>query len=335
MMRFLILLLILTGCETKFEQNGKYFPGEYRPELNIGNTSQLFLSQSTLISGETTQVTVITKDIKDQLITTGGASISLSSQGEGSVNISPITDNQDGSYSATVTAIKSGSSTLNLIANKKTTTVSITLNITPGDVNLEKSEFFVSRTNFLVNEVAQVVFTPKDLNGNLVNNTSLSIYPTITEGTSFGSVGGFTYSQGSYLSTLTASQEGTPSKLNLSVRNIGITTSPYSFSVLSTKPDYTKSTLSISKNSLKLGQSIVINIYIKDVNGSLININNLPISLEIYDGTSGVSFSSVTKTGSFYSSTIKANQVGTVSKIRAKVDGEYIIGEITSFQVIP
>lgn len=334
-MKFLIILLILTGCETKFEQNGKYFPGEYRPELNIGNTSQLFISQSTLISGETTQVTVITKDIKDQFVTTGGAAISLSTQGEGSVNISPFTDNQDGSYLATVTAIKSGSTTLNLIANKKTTLVNISLNITPGNINLDKSEVFVSRTNFLVNEVAQVIFTPKDLNGNLVNNTSLSIYPTITEGTSFGSVGGFTYNQGNYISTLTASQEGTPSKLNLSVRNIGIVTSPYSISVLPTKPNYTKSTLSISKTSLKLGQTLSLSIYIKDVNGTLVNINNLPISLEIYNGTSVVSFSSVVKSGSFYTSTITAIQAGTFSKIRAKVDGEYIISEIASFQVVP
>jgi len=335
MMRFLILLLTLTGCETKFEQNGKYFPGEYRPELNIGNTSQLMISESTLISGETAQVMIITKDIKDQFVTTGGAEFYFSSQGEGSINISPITDNKDGSYSSTVTAIKAGNATLNLVANKKPTSVTISLNIIPGKIRLDKSDFFVSRTNFLVNEVAQVIFTPKDLNGNLINNSSLLIYPIITEGTSFGSVGGFLYSQGRYYSTLTALKEGTTSKLNLSVKNIGIVTSSYSISVQSTKPNYSKSTLSISKTFLKLGQTFSISIYIKNINGILVNINNLPISLEIYNGTSTVSFSSVVKSGSFYTSTIKGIHAGTVSKIRAKVDGEYIISEIQSFQVMP
>lgn len=339
MINFIIFIFIIfnLGCNnsTKVVRDFNYYPGEYRPELNIGNTT-IINSEDSVKSNYSMNIFIILKDTKDNFVKVGGTSIKLSQKsGSGSFKSGSIVDNSNGTYSLNIIGEKVGDVEICLLVNGKQLNVCKKINILVGDLSLSSSDIFISRTHFLIGDSANVSLTLKDSYGNIIDNNSLSLYPTII-GTSQGTLSNFVYQNKKYQAILTATQEGTESELNISILGLGIVKSKYIINVSSSVPNYTNSTLSSSKIKIKIGESVSVVLSLKDLSGNLINEENVPITFEAYDGTSVIEFGEVLKNGSSYVSTIKGINSGSVIKIKAKINGEFINqNKEISMQVVP
>jgi len=337
MKNLILLILILTSCKGELKTQGNYYPNEYIDWLNIGDQSILSNENSQFISGTTYSFLLTTYSTKGSKLTRGGASISINYQGSGSVELSEVIDNQDGTYLLKIVPILVGSGKIFVTANNKVLNTSFQVQILAGEIDPLKVEIWQSKINYLVGDTAQVILTPKDSNGNLVNDSSLNLRSVFTDGTAQASIGSFTYqSNGTYLSTLTAQSVGTSLKLNVSIQGFGVATSSYPINVLTTLPNYTNSFIQLSKSLIKIGQTTNGILYIRDVSGSYLTEHNLPIVIEIYNGSSQVSIGKVKENGSYYIFDISGVSAGSSLKVRAKIDGIYIstLNE-SSLQVVP
>lgn len=331
-------LIFVLGCNSSFNRDKFYYPGEFRPEFNIGSQST-FSMPSTLTASQEFNSSVITFDTKNNKINVGGAKIALSvEEGPDYISFNSTIDNKDGTYQITYIPKKTGTVKVCLFANNKKIDNCKFIEILPGDLDLNQSDLFISRTNFLIGETADVVLTLRDSNRNIIKNPSLSLYPSII-GTSQGYLSSFSYVNDKWTSIFTATQTGSQSELNVSLLNVGIIRSLFYINVLTTKPNYSNSTIKISSPKLKEEDITSGEIVIKDSTNTAIELGTidlLPISFETYNGTSLVEFLEIEKKDTLYSFKIKGIKSGSSIKIKAKIDGEPILeANFPTIQVIP
>lgn len=335
-MKFLIILIILAGCKGEIQVNGNYFPNEYVDFLNIGDLSTIQTSSS-VISGETYSVIVSTYSSRGEKINRGGAKISLIYEGLGSIEIIETIDNQDGTYLIKYKPIKAGSGKLFLVGNKLKTNSFQFITISPNVLSLNDSDFFISKNNFLEQDQGVAFFVPRDLNKNKTYSNSLSIRPIFTDGSAQASVSNFVYnSNGYWTGDIVATQTGSAIKLNLSITNYGVISSKNSMIVDSISFDYSKSSLYLPKNQIKVNEQIQLSIFIKNLSNSIVFVPNLPIFIETYNGTSVVDIEKIEQSGSFYIATIRGISAGSKIKIKPMIEGLYILqSNELEIQVIP
>lgn len=239
-MKYLILfftILFSLSCQRETSINGKYYPNEYRPELNLSVFSTLQVSSTTLTSGEEALIHIVAVDSLGNSLTSGGSVISLGYEGTGSVLFSSVIDNNDGTYSSSLKSVKNGTVQIfaRLNSGKNSTVIytasPITVNL--GGIDLNKSTIDFDKTSFKVGQSMTFTLTLKDLNNNVIDDNSIEAYSTLLEGTSEGSFGSVSYiGNGKYKGTITGTVVGTPTKINLSLRHVGSVLSKVSFEVV-------------------------------------------------------------------------------------------------------
>lgn len=315
-----ILVLFLFSCTAKQEMTGNYYPGSYQAQFNIGNQSTLSVSETSLVAGESAVVTATTFDNNGVRVNKGGAEVSFLSVGAGSVVFSSVTDNGNGTYSSTFTAQKSGEVRIGLaIKNKTLSSRSEIITITPGAINKDRTDFFLTQTHYWPGEDSTFYVTPKDSFGNTVNNPNLNLTANLVDGTSQGSFSGFTYNpDGTYTTTFTASdEEGTVSTINVFIQGVGVSVSPYTVTIaFANRPDYFFSNIN-PVSTLRVGQSRTVTINIK-INEESIDQDLIPVVFNV-TGVTGT-FTRAVHVGSTYQSTFTPTSVGTAT-ISAEVDG--------------
>ena len=224
---FCLLLLLLSSCQKdKINIIGKYYPNQYRPELNLSQASALSVSSATLRSGDEIQVTLISVDSNNQSVNYGGGRVNFFIQESGTAgSFSTVVDNNSGIYTSVFTAVSSGNFTLKARVNyaKNSMTIgNIPIKINPGPLSLENSKIFLSKTLIKVGESLVFTLTLNDIGGNLYDDGSLIINPTLLDGTSSGNFTSVNYiGNGKYEGKFTGSGKGTPTHINLSIRYQG------------------------------------------------------------------------------------------------------------------
>ena len=239
-MKYLFLFSILflsISCQRETSISGKYYPNEFRPELNLSNLSTISVSSTVLNSGDEALINITAIDSFGNPLNVGGSTISLNYEGTGSAFFSPLIDNNNGTYSSTLKAVKNGTIYLKAKLNSSKNSVTV-YNTTPitinlGSIDLNKSTIDFSLNSFSIGNTMTFILTLKDLNENIIDDNSLEIYSTLLDGTSEVFFGGVNYiGNGKYQGTITGSVAGTPTKINLSLRRIGSILSKTSFEVL-------------------------------------------------------------------------------------------------------
>ena len=319
------LLLFLTACSGSTDFNGNYFPGNFRSELNIGENSTIINNQSTLVAGQQGTSLVTTFDTKGSRIQKGGASISLSSLGVGTAAINETIDNQDGTYLVSYTAQKAGALNFRLVANSKTlSTQSAAITVTPGEVNRDSTDIYVTQKTYLIDQSGIAYVTLKDAFGNSINNGSYNLTASFVDGTSQFSFSSFTYQNGTYQSNILALEEGTVGTLSVFIRGVGVATSPYKLIVTPVPDDYYYSTIG-SVASLKVGRATTLTITLRKSNVA-VNDPLVPMVFTV-SGVTGT-FTRPVYQGSTYQTQFTPTSAGTAT-ISAIVDGIEIEEGIT------
>ncbi|HEY2353852.1 MAG TPA: invasin domain 3-containing protein, partial [Gaiellaceae bacterium] len=156
-------------------------------------------SSSITANGSATQVlTVTAKDANGNLLTTGGASVTITRQ-SGTGSIGSVTDNGNGTYTATVTApTATGSGVFvatvggNPVKSGTGSQTTSTITYVPGPADATQSTLTPTSSSITANGTATQVLTvtAKDANGNSLTTGGATV--TITQQSGTGSIGSVT-----------------------------------------------------------------------------------------------------------------------------------------------
>ena len=188
-------------------------------------TSTVSVSNATLVSGTPVIVTLQAKTAAGVNLAIGGATVAFAlgtspiGPGVSAGTFGVVTDNNNGTYSATFTGTTAGTArgftaTLN---GSAVATVMPTVTVTAGPASLSQSEVTTSAATLNVGAVATLTLRVRDAAGN--NHTTGWQTVTFTKGagTSDGTIGTVTDNEnGTYSATFTATTAG-------SARTIGAT----------------------------------------------------------------------------------------------------------------
>jgi alpha-tubulin suppressor-like RCC1 family protein len=166
------------------------------------SASSLSLAASSLLSGSSTTITLTVRDSGNNILAAGGETVTFAQAGGASTStISSVTDNGDGTYTATLTGVMSGAATTltAYINGNPVTSSNPTLTVEPGSMSsiaftIQPSPLSVTAdTEFTI----QPIINAYDTNSNLVSTdststVSLSAYDSVACGGSLvaGGLGG-------------------------------------------------------------------------------------------------------------------------------------------------
>ena len=267
-----------------------------------------------VVGTHTTVLTVTAKDSTGAPVTTGGATVTIVNA-VGTGTIGPVTDNNNGTYTATVTApatVGSGVFIATLggqsVESGSGSQTQATVTYTAGQVSAAKSTLTPTSSSVALNEsnnTQVLTVTAIDVNGNPVPVGGESVVIFLSSGT--GTIGGVTDNgDGTYTATVTAPitvgsgvfeatldgqpvQSGTASQTQATV-NYYLGT-----------PSAAQSTLTpTSASILANGASTqVLTVTAKDANGNTLNTGGATVTITLLSGTGTIGAVSYNGNGTY------------------------------------
>lgn len=194
-------------------------------------TSVVTLSGSTIPSGSNLTITLQAKDAADNTVTSGGATVAfaLGVSGGSTGTVGSVTDNANGTYTATLTGLIAGSAraitaTINAAV---VSTTQPTFTVTPGPASAATSEISASSPTYLESGTSMTVtLVTKDAAGNSVLTGGATVAFSLGSGTSDGTFGAVTNpgNGGVYQASFTGSTAGTPRAILATLNGVAVTT---------------------------------------------------------------------------------------------------------------
>ncbi|CAM3893039.1 invasin domain 3-containing protein [Aquirufa aurantiipilula] len=178
-------------------------------------TSTLTPISASLVAGATPQtLTVTAKDALGNAITTGGATVIISKL-SGVGTVSAVTDNANGTYTATVSSLVAGTGVFvatinaNPVLSGAATQTQASISFTVGAANATASTLTPSTASLLADGSTQTLtVTAKDLNGNTITTGGATVL--ITKSSGVGTVSAVTDNgNGTYTATVSSTTPGT------------------------------------------------------------------------------------------------------------------------------
>jgi hypothetical protein len=165
---------------------------------------------STVTSGTGATVTLQAKDAAGHPLSTGGASVVFSvSAGSGTASVGTSTDHANGTYTAALTGILSGTVTVTAALNGTLVTSTALVVVAPGAASASTSTVSAPAT-VAPGVGAQVTFQAKDAAGNLVRTGGASVVLSALAGTGTAFMGSTSDTgNGTYTAVLTGVVAGT------------------------------------------------------------------------------------------------------------------------------
>ncbi|WP_449603193.1 invasin domain 3-containing protein [Paenibacillus sp. Marseille-Q9583] len=189
---------------------------EFMPGIPSSAKSTIAAGNSSLIADGTSQtiVTVKLKDVQGNALTTGGATVIITST---SGTVSDVTDNHNGTYTATLTApVTVGSATVRASVGGNTLTGTATVQFVAGSLSTETGIIAATDFSLIADGTSQTAVTVKlrDAHGNELTAGGAVVLITSTLGT----VSTVTDNHnGTYTATLTAPTTVGTTKISASV----------------------------------------------------------------------------------------------------------------------
>lgn len=253
--------------------------------------------------GQTTTITGRIRDWQNNYLTSGGDNLAMSLVTAGRGSLSAVTDNSNGTYTATFTASGVGTTDVTAsLSESYNVTVYPTLTVSPIHLTVA-----VSQASLNPGDPVTVTAQVKDSLGNNLTTGSYTIGFSVSGGTSTGSFGSTTgLGLGLYQATFTGSNAGTAVTVaaNANVSYVVNTPQP----TLTVVP--WKIELTAGQTAISVGQSTVITGRIKDWQNNFLTSGGKNMTMSLV--TPGIgSISSVTDNGDgTYAANFVASGVG-------------------------
>ena len=183
--------------------------------------SVVSVSSSTVASGATLNLTMTAKDAAGNQQTAGGLVVTfVTSGGTSTGTIAATTDNGNGTYTAVLTGVASGTATSiqGKIAGSNVTSTLPTVTVTPGAASLSQSLVTVSGSSVTSGNTLTLTMTAKDASGNQLTSGGLTVTFVTFGGSSTGTIGATTdNSNGTYTAVFTGVLAGTATSISTAV----------------------------------------------------------------------------------------------------------------------
>ena len=209
----------LNGASISDTANVTFNPGP----ATVTNSTITATPTSITADGSTTSSVIVQAiDANGNNLNSGGNAVTLSTSAG---NLSNVTDNGDGTYSATLTsATQTGTATVTGTLDSAQISDSASVDFVPGDANGGQSAITPSLTSLVADGNTESVLTVQafDANGNALNRGG----DTVTLSASLGSIGGVTDNgNGTYTATFTSGNTAGSAMLSGTINGsaIGIT----------------------------------------------------------------------------------------------------------------
>jgi Invasin, domain 3/Fibronectin type III domain len=285
---------------------------------------------SALSNLSVTRSTTVSAKVKDWLgnyVTVGGQGLTFQVLGSaGIVTLSSTTDNNNGTYSATVSGLSLGT----IVVSASMTpshSVSQTASITVRKLRLEITS---SAAHLMPTQTATLTGRVKDWQGNLVGVGSQSFDFAASGGTSSGSIGTVTdLGTGVYTATFTAGGAGTALTVSGSISE--------TYQVDITAPitvEKWRVYIATSSATVPTGQAVTATVTVKDYLDVQAPAGGQTVSISLSGGTSSGSVGAVTDNNNgTYTASITGITTGTAMTVNASLVQSYQVIQTGSLTV--
>ncbi|WP_413287623.1 invasin domain 3-containing protein [Bdellovibrio sp. HCB337] len=302
--------------------------------------STVAVSQATIASGNTSTITVTGRDANNNIITGGGHTVVVTRTGGSSTgNISAVTDNSNGTYTATFTGLVSGTATtINATINGSAVSSTLpTITVTPGALSLAQSTVAASSATIASGATSTLTFTAKDANGNNLTAGGSTVVFSISGGSSTGTFNATTDNgNGTYTATFTGVLAGTATTVNTTVGGSAVTSTAPTITVIPGAVSLANSTIATSAATLASGTQSTLTLVAKDSAGNQMTTGGLTVVFSRSGGTGTGNISATTDNNNgTYTATFNAIAAGTATTINATIGGISVTSGSPTITVVP
>ncbi|MCM2281082.1 MAG: Ig-like domain-containing protein [Bdellovibrionaceae bacterium] len=284
--------------------------------------SLVLVSQTQVKAGASARVAFKAQDSLGNQLSSGGLNVSFALNGGTSQGqFGPVTDHQDGTYSAEFTALVAGgpAPVLAKIGGENVTSPLPAITVTPGPFSPLMTQISVPTTQVKSGEGIEISITAKDAYGNRLLEGGQTFQVALSEGSSTGTFGPVRdLGNGMYVATFTGWTAGSPTRITAISTGQTVGTSAL-IHVTAGNHDPSRSSIACAASKITLGGSFVCTLTLKDQYENLTTVETLPI-FALTDGTSGGEFAPAqSSTPGIYTSVFTAKKDGSPTRVIAAV----------------
>ncbi len=296
-------------------------------------TSLVSVSSATLDVGSSSTIRLETYDAAGNRVSAGGLTVTFADSGGTSQGtIGPVTDRGDGSYSADYSgdAVGTAVTVLATMAGDRVTTPAPTLAVTAGPPSPVTSTLESSSDSITLGSAATLILRTRDASGMPLSLGGRSVVFSVlhSAGTSDGAIetDSVDLGNGSYTARFRGTVVGSPVAVSATVDGEALTTPLPTIAVVAVEPSAQNSVVLISDSVLAAGDTAVVTLRVKDIDGNDLVATGLSVAFSI-DSTSGRSWGvtdavPVTDNGDgSYTGRLLARVSGPAAPVGASIDG--------------
>jgi adhesin/invasin len=299
--------------------------------------SPVTLSAAGVASGSGVTVTLTAEDAVGNKITTGGLAVTfaLGSPSGGQGTFGAVTDNHNGTYTATFTGTIAGANIVTATIGGQAVTSIAPITVTRGPASLAKSLISLAFSSIASGGTDTVTLQAVDAAGNKFTKGGLTVVFALVS--SAGGQGTFSTVTDNQNGTYTAKFTGTTAGANAIKATIGgaAVTSTAPAIAITAGASLSKSLILLSSSSLALGTSVTVTLQSQDANGNNLTSGGLTVafSLGSLSGAHGVFIAVTDNHDGTYTATFVGTAVG-INTIKATIGGVALTSVAPSITVV-
>jgi hypothetical protein len=292
--------------------------------------STVAVNPVSVASGSTSTVTFTARNAAGTALTTGGATVAFTlGTGTGQGTFGPVTDNNNGTYTATFTGTTVGTNTISATVGGQALTstpaaITITTATGPGPVDPAQTTVAAAPTSVAVGATSTITLTARDAGGTQLTAGGSAVVFTLGTGTATGTFGTVSDNgNGTYSATFIGTAAGT-NTIAATIDGVAITSTAPTITVTTASAataDPATSTVATATNSTAVGDTNTITLTARDAAGTQLATGGATVLFSLGTGTGQGTFGTVTDNGNgTYSATFTATTAGT-NTIGATING--------------
>lgn len=260
---------------------------------------------TSLTVGQTTTVTAKIKDYTGAYLTSGGYGVALSLATTGVGSLSAVTDNSNGTYTATFSASGVGSTQVS-----PTISSSFTIGLSPSiAVTALHIAVTAVQTSLNPGDGITIQAQMKDALGNSLLTGSYTIAFSASGGTSTGSVGStLNLGLGAYSATFTGNIAGTATTLTASASVPFVVDSTASITVVPWDI-----VITTTSTALTINENATISARLKNWQGNYVTTGGKGVNLALTSAGAGTLSATIDGSNGYYTATFNATSTGSTS----------------------
>lgn len=314
------------------------------PSNAVTAQSIVTVSADTAVSGAVVTLTMQARDSAGNNLTTGGLTVAFTASGGGGVSTgtiapSPATDNGDGTYTATFTAVLAGTpTTIGATINGSPVTSTLpTITVLAGAASAATSLVSVSSATLASSTAATLTLQAKDAAGNNLTSGGATVAFSATGGTSTGTIGATTDNgDGTYTATFTGVLAGTATTIGATLNGAAVTSPLPTITVVPGAISAATSLITVSDSVVLVSVSASLSLQARDAAGNAIATGGATVRFTATGGTSTgtISPDPATDNGDgTYSATFTGVTAGSPVSIGATINGAPVTSTLPTIRV--